>query len=173
MCTSSGERKIVICCHAPGGIWPARPTPAKMTLPSAGARMRSAPAGAWRSGSLKKSAMPTGSSKSHAPAVGRAARNARAGGTAPRATNGQPARSMNIGRHLRRQVQAVSVIKLRWRAWLVPHFWLFPFSFLTLQRSCRASPSHNGLDAIFERELLLLERTLLVLLLIGQVGETG
>src|SRR5438552_3162197 len=92
-CTSIGERKILICCHVPGGAAVATAGPATSTRPSAGARTTSTPAGGMRSGSRKKNAniaasAPKAMTGIHVPA----AADTTARPSAP-AMNGRPAES--------------------------------------------------------------------------------
>jgi hypothetical protein len=54
MCTSIGDRKIVICCQSPGGLQRPSVGPAMTTRPSAGDTTSPVAVGTTRSGSRKK-----------------------------------------------------------------------------------------------------------------------
>src|SRR4051794_30596620 len=99
MCTSKRDRKMLTCCHSPGGATPCWPGPACITSPSAGARTRSDWTCRWsgvRSGSRKNAATPAGRASSDR-ALRRCPVNAAtAAGTALAATNGPAARSMAL-----------------------------------------------------------------------------
>src|SRR5262249_28620011 len=96
MCTSIGERKIVICFHVPGGAHRPSLGPAIITRPSAGDTTKPGASGMWRSGSRKKYAMKPPSAANGAAQAKRRMATSNAAGTAAAAMNGYPARSILI-----------------------------------------------------------------------------
>src|SRR6185295_15865903 len=92
--TSIGDRKMLTCCHDPGGVESATAGPATSTRPSAGDSTASSSDGETRLGSRKKNRKKparrkNGAATSHAPAMP----HARATASAP-PMNGQAAGSM-------------------------------------------------------------------------------
>src|SRR6476646_2288906 len=96
MCTSIGDRKMLICSHDPGGAASGTAGPATSTRPSAGDSTASASPGDARSGSRKKKAKnapsaTNGIASTHATA----APDTTASSSAP-PMNGRPAGSSRI-----------------------------------------------------------------------------
>ena len=104
MCTSSSDRKMLTCCHSPGGAMPGCGSPTCVTMPSAGASTTSGSVtgerSGVRSGSRKKSVTPAVSRPRASVVRGRRARAATTVGTAARAVNGRAAGSIFTGRAL-------------------------------------------------------------------------
>src|SRR5206468_4755828 len=98
-CTAIGERKMLICCHDPGGAAAATAGPATSTRPSAGARTASSPpepdAFGRRSGSRKKK-MKNAASARNGIASAHATAAAAAATTRAPTMKGTPAGSMRV-----------------------------------------------------------------------------
>jgi hypothetical protein len=98
MCTSIGDRKMLICCHSLDGKDCAVDGPATITRPSAGDRTASGAAEIWRSGSRKKKRKKVVRPSRTSPYAVPAKNAATMAITSPPRMKGQPAGSIRIKR---------------------------------------------------------------------------
>ena len=168
MCTSSSDRKIVTCRHAPAGASPGRRVTGEHDR-AVGRRQHERPVRRRRAGpDRERTARSRAAAPASTTAPRRAPANANTHGAAPPPgrRRARPARSIRTSRDCtrRRPVQP----RTRGLAAAPPARRLVRAPARGDTRAVAAA--HDRLDAIFQRQFLFLQGDFFVLLLVGEVG---